>query len=187
MLEITKPFINRESIFYIGLGKTGSASIFYSFPNRPTFHYHNYHYFNYVNGSNLKSNQELFNLISTIGYMLGFKPIVIECTRDKKARAISALFHNHFNDKNLCHKKLLNYNDEELRNLLLEYYNEKPVYKTVTIPNNIIHIILKLEEKNKWGDILTKYGINDYIAVDKNVNEHPLYIELKERCKNINM
>lgn len=183
-LEITKKIITPQSIFYIGLGKTGSASIFHSFPNRPTFHYHNYTYFNYVNNGKLKSNQDLYNFISNIGYMLDFKPIIIEATRNPYKRAISALFHNYYNSKNKNHKDLLNMNIDKLKKELEKYLYMSPLYKTVIIPDNINLIILKLEEKEKWNDILKKYNINDYTPINKNVNNNDDYKKLKEIINN---
>ena len=184
-LEITKQNIDVNSIFYIGLGKTGSASIFHGFPNRPCFHYHDYTYFNYVNGANLKSNQELIDLISNIGYMLGFNPVVIECTRNPMDRALSAIYWNYYNNKNLDHHDLFKMTDEELTYILNNYIKEKPFYKTVNIPKNIKHIILKLEDKNKWCDILKSYGINDYINKDCNINKDINYIKFKNKIYSI--
>lgn len=183
-LEITKPLINKDSIFYIGLGKTGSASIFHSFPNRPTFHYHNFHYFNYVNNGNLKNNQELYNLISNIGYMLGFKPYIIECLRNPYDRAISATFHKYFNDKKLDIDDLFKMDINVLKRIVKHYYDEKPIYQTVNIPDNIIHITLKLEEREKWNDILKSYGINDFVNKSSNVNKSKKYKDFKKLVKN---
>lgn len=181
--EITKQEINKDSIFYIGLGKTGSASLFSSFPNRPTFHYHNYHYFNFVNGCNLKSNQELINFISNIGFMLGFKPVVIESIREPIERAISCLYHNTFN---LDHdvNELLNYDINILKNDLEVYLKEKPFYSIVDIPKNITHIKLNLENIKDWKNELKKYNINDYNYREKNINKDKLYLQFKERVKN---
>ena len=145
-------------------------------------------YFNHVNGANLEDNQDLFKLISNIGHMLGFKPIVIECHRNKLDRAISALFHDIYNCKEIPDgpekaENLHLLSENELINLLMPYMQQVPISQTITMPDNIIHIKLRIEEKHMWAEQLAVYGITDYTPIDVNINYNHNYTLLKD-CAN---
>lgn len=181
--EISNYVIDRNSVFYIGLGKTGSSSIFHGLKNSTTSvcHYHSHIYFNYVTGAKMKSDQELIDFISNIGYMLGFRPKVIECLREPRSRAISALWHNWFNDGYTI-KELLQKPVDELELLLEPYLDENPFHQSVRVPDNIDFIVLHLEERDRWQNILKSHGI-DWEYLDTNVTTHPEYTELKKKLE----
>lgn len=177
--EISRPVIDHQTVFYVGLGKTGSSSIYHGFKhNRTVCHYHSFHYFNWVTGAKLKDNDELLRLISGIGYMLGFSPIVIECVRQPGNRAISAVFHN---CREVEIETLMSKSDHELLYLLKQYIDEKPVHLTVKIPENIRYIVLELEKKDTWQQTLREYGL-EWTPIDSNINTHHLYPGFKQRC-----
>lgn len=179
--EISRPILDRNTVFYFGIGKTGSASIYHGFSDKGTVcHYHGSQYFNWVTGADTKDDTEVLKLISGIGYMLGFRPRVIECVREPKSRAISALFHEWFNlGKDI--DELLQKPDHELKSMLQKFLEEKPVHETVKVPDNIEYIVLDLKDKAQWREKLLEYGL-DWTPIDSNVNNHPCYKVFKDRA-----
>lgn len=89
---------NRElslvpTVYYIGLSKTGSASIYYGFPNNHVAHWHSVEYFEKLHRNSMisKYGLNLYEFIIAICKPHGIKPLIIECLRDPVARRISEI------------------------------------------------------------------------------------------------
>jgi len=81
-------------IYYIGDGKTGSASIKNGFPDVNVAHWHTTQYFEQIYNTKLLSynNLDLYDLIIYIGNKFNFKPIIIESIRNPIELGISRIF-----------------------------------------------------------------------------------------------
>lgn len=84
-------------IFYIGQGKSGSASLLHSFPDVCVGHWHSVEYFEKQYNINVlsKNNLDLYDLIIYIGKKYNFKPLIIESLRENVNCCISYFFHIH--------------------------------------------------------------------------------------------
>jgi hypothetical protein len=81
-------------IYYIGIGKSGSTTIYKGFSNVNTVHWHNVPYFEKIYNTKLltNNNYNLYDLIIYIGNKYNFKPIIIESIRNPISLKISSLF-----------------------------------------------------------------------------------------------
>lgn len=84
-------------IYYIGMGKTGSATIMRGFKGVNVAHWHNTKYFESIFNTKLLSNNnlDLYDLIKYIGKRFNFKPIIIECVRNPIEKKLSHIFYFH--------------------------------------------------------------------------------------------
>lgn len=89
------------SIYYIGMGKTGSSSIRHGFPHHTVAHWHNEAHFQRLYRTNLLSahNISLIELIEYIGYTHHFKPLIVECVREPISHYVSCTFQQIYNHK----------------------------------------------------------------------------------------
>ena len=101
ILNHSHPEISKRNeipkIFYIGQGKSGSASLLHSFPDVCVGHWHSVEYFEKQYNINVlsKNNLDLYDLIIYIGKKYNFKPLIIESLREKVSCCISLFFHFH--------------------------------------------------------------------------------------------
>lgn len=98
--ETSKPGV--PDIYYIGLGKTGSASFLHAFPKHTVAHWHSLNYFERIHGKDsLKGYNNIYDYVFDLCFKHNVKPLVIECFRDIVAQKVSSYFQEY---KNILHK-----------------------------------------------------------------------------------
>lgn len=82
------------TVYYIGMGKTGSGSIVTSLPDHQTAHWHEEHYFEVIYKTNLLTANKI-TLLDFVIYASRYtsqKPLIVESLREPISRAISDRF-----------------------------------------------------------------------------------------------
>lgn len=103
-------------IYYVGLRKTGSASIMNGFPNNRVAHWHGRKHFERLHNTNYlsKNNISIYEYIFEITKHNNIKPLIIESIREPVARRISEVFQDHkFVLKTLTYDKVVNILDND--------------------------------------------------------------------------
>ena len=89
-------------VFYIGTGRSGSASIMYGL-SETTAHWHNEKYFSEIYRTDIliKNSICLYDLVTFIGRKYDFKPLIIESFREPVARSISLVGQSMFSGEKI--------------------------------------------------------------------------------------
>jgi hypothetical protein len=195
-------------IYYVGLGRTGSASIKSAFP-QSTAHWHSIEYFEkllYKNDLLSKNKLTMYHFIKYIGNKHQFKPLIIECIRDPIARVIS-VFGRRWStiDKNKkldlntvikqvkdSHMKYVQHSVESLKwkdvfgvDLLAEFdKNQKYFYKET---EDVKLVFLRFEDIKERGVIFKNigYDYNDSIKLNDStkIPQGNFYMTLVKKIK----
>ena len=185
VVNCRKKFGQFPDVFYIGLGKTGSSSISYGFPNHIVAHWHNDKYFRKLNGiDSLKGYKSLYDYIFTNCIRHNIRPLIIESFRDIVSMNISTYFqHNSkrfidtmdykeyytiMSDLDQWHYSFRPHSELLLKEgyvKTLETYQENDYGKFA---------ILKFEEINKWQPFFESIGYK-YIDNHENHRENKIY------------
>ena len=88
------------TIYYIGLGKTGTSSLLGSFPEHSVARWHSIVDFEKVHHTDYltRNNLHLYECVLMLCEPFGIKPLIIECIRDPVARTISRHVDGHRRD-----------------------------------------------------------------------------------------
>jgi hypothetical protein len=199
-IEIYNP--NKEeypSVFYIGLGKTGSQSICSGFTDNKVAHWHSEIHFRNI----YKVDISPLTLLDIVDYVSRIKPVlVIECIRDPISRALSILFqefHMSRIDSNLSSNLdfikqwVTNYlNDEKMFlyannwksyydiNILPEFNPQKQYFYTNLTNKSIQLLFLRYENIEQHKDIINNIG---YSFINKYINKTCSRTKFKESYK----
>lgn len=185
------------TIYYIGLEKTGSASIKYGFKSHKVAHWHNEGYFQWIYGTKLltKNGITLFDLIMYIAKKHKIKPLIIESIREPISRQISLFFQMiHIKKVQLPENNQLDFCIDKLKNetfalspysikwkkyfgidILKEYDpSKKYIYKDL---DHVKLLFLKFEDIEMRPQIFKSIGYT-YHEKHTNDSEKRVYAEL---------
>jgi len=167
----SEPF---PSVFYIGMGKTGSSALYYGIKNRGVAHWHDSMYFYRINNC-FELGRDRINVYEFIIATCkdnGIEPIFIEAVRDPIAQRISWYFQIF---KNATYKQVLHamQNDD----FVFEYNHFKEGMDAEINP-----IILKYEEINLWQMQLALHGI-EFELKHTNKRNNLEYDKVKQNLK----
>jgi len=168
--EITNK--NKEeipSIYYIGLSKTASASLMYSFPNNSVAHWHNIEYFESIYKTDLltKNKIDLVDLVLFIGKRYNFEPLLVECIREPISNIISNSI-QHLKKDRACSCELCNWKESKIldknflgiiRRRVLDMNNWKNGIMSVNLWNK--HFGVNLVDEYKIGEKYSYREINE--------------------------
>lgn len=164
------------TVFYVGMGKAGSASLFYGIQNATVAHWHNTEYFCRIhNNYDLPNNgKSIYDFIHDLGELYSFRPIVIESFRDPIAQRLSWYFQVF---KGITSKQAIHAMQSDFwmysRNFEIEveidYFN-------------FDYIELKFDEIGSWQKQLAEYGL-EYLPKHENKRANIEYDKAREQLK----
>lgn len=171
--EITNK--NKEeipSIYYIGLSKTASASLMYSFPNNSVAHWHNIEYFESIYKTDLltKNKLDLVDLVLFIGKRYNFEPLLVECIREPISNIISNTM-QHLKKDRVCSCELCKWKESRR----LDYNFLGIVRRRVLDMNNWRDGIMSIDLWNRH------FGVN--LLKEYKMGEKYFYREIRDRAK----
>lgn len=178
-------------IYYVGLGKTGSANFLQAFPKHTVAHWHSLSYFRRIHGKDsLKGYNNLYDYIFDLCSEHNIKPLIIECFRDIVAQRVSTYFQKYKNifDENSTYDLIMSelFTDE----FKFQPYSPKliPKYLTELKPYQETELgkfcILKFEEIENRHRFFEKIGY-DYIPT--HVNDRKSNIIYKQVLTNFKL
>ena len=151
------------SIYYIGMGKTGSVSLLKGFPKNYVAHYHGISSFEKIYNTNILSvnNIDLYDIVLYIGQKIKFKPLIIECIREPIGQMISVCMQHLKFDRdcncNLCKWKLHNKNMDELLEIIKNRINVSSWINSIQS--------IKLYKKHFGINLLEEFDIKKNITI----------------------
>ena len=138
-------------VFYIGKGKTGSASIFKGITDKSICHWHGTQYYERIHNTNILSqnNLTIYDYIEWVDQNI--HPVfVIECYRDPISQFVSSLF-QWFGSLNI----------DKVNQILHDFFPKITFQKELEKPNSYLNVIyLKTENSSNWENELEKYNIH---------------------------
>lgn len=172
-----KNYINGTipDIYYVGLRKTGSASLMYGFPDNRVAHWHGLSHFERLHKTNyLSSNKiSLYEYIFEITKYHNIEPLIIESVREPVARRISEVFQDHkFVLNSLTYDKVVNILDNDDFILKPESLKLKKVFnlnlEKVMQYEHLKICIIRNEDTKKRVEFFKELG---YDYVDNRTND----------------
>jgi hypothetical protein len=164
---------SHPEVFYIGKGKTGSASIFNGIKDKAICHWHGTEYYESIHGTSILSTNGLtiYDYIEWVNENI--HPVkIIECYRDPVAQFLSSLF-----------QWFASTNANRAKKIFLDFYPKITFQIELEKPNSKLEVIyLKTEESELWSDILSKHDLI-YVNNFKNKRDILQYNKLKEELK----
>ena len=162
------------SVFYIGMGKTGSSALYYGIKNRGVAHWHDSMYFYRLH--NLfdlgKDKINVYQFILNTCKQYDIKPIFIESVREPIAQRISWYFQLF---KNATATQVIHAMQSDDFTFEFNHFKEG-------MDDEIDPILLKYEEINLWQMQLALHGI-DFELKHTNKRNNPEYKKAKENLK----
>jgi hypothetical protein len=127
------------TIFYIGLGKTGSMTLCYSMINRNVFHSHSTKcYDNYCNNILSSNNLSCYDFVKMFGINFNYKPIIVETIREPISLLISLIFEFSRSKFTAQHS----YNLAIPKNIIDEYYSVNDNFNRALVVIKMFNIII---------------------------------------------
>ena len=130
----------KGTIFYIGLGKTGSMTLCNSIINRNIFHSHNTECYDYYCNNILSSNNlTCYDLVKIFGRNFNYKPIIVETIREPISLLISLIGEFSKVGFQTSHP----YNLAIPKNIIDKYYNANDDMGRVLVIIKMFNLILE--------------------------------------------
>lgn len=162
------------TLFYIGMGKTGSSSLFHGVKSHTIAHWHDTMYFCRIhnNYSLIKEGLNVYDFANDIGKDNDFEPIFIEAVRDPVAQRLSWYFQIF---KNATAQQVIHAMQND------EWYFELNHFKE-GMEVEIEPIILRFEDIHTWQMQLALHGIT-YEPIHTNKRSNTEYQKAKEKLR----
>lgn len=160
-------------VFYVGMGKTGSSSLFYGI-KEPVAHWHDTEYFCRIhnNYSLVIEGINIYDFILDTCNEYGIEPIFIEAIRDPVAQRLSWYFQIF---KNATAKQVIHAIQNDNWTFELNHFIEG-------MDDQIEPIVLRYEDIDIWQMQLALHGIT-YEPKHTNKRNNPEYEKAKEMLK----
>jgi len=171
------------TVFYIGMGKTGSASLYYGIKSHSVAHWHNTEYYCRIHNDYrlLENDMTVYDLVEEIGQQHNFTPIVIESFRDPVAQRLSWYFQVF---KGITAKQAIH----AMQSDLWQYESNLEIERSHDLhyagdPNRLFELIhLRFEDIELWQEQLSLHDI-DWQPTHSNKRKNYEYVKAKETLK----